>query len=83
MLRLMDYDAEQPRSQTHRIGDKFDKHRIMFRIKNKEKAIEFWQDFVMNKSKLIHEGCRQKVYLQKPEEVFVLYGNIKNEKNLK
>jgi hypothetical protein len=39
MLRLMDYDAENPRSQSHRPGEQSDKHRIMFRIKNKDKAI--------------------------------------------
>lgn len=42
-VRLMDYDVENPRYQTHnRMGEQFDKHRIMFRIKNNEKAIQFW-----------------------------------------
>lgn len=83
MARLMDYDAEEPRSQTHKFGEQFDKHRIMFRIKNKEKAIQFWKDFVLNKNKRIHEGCRHKVYLQKPEDVFVKYGDIEAEKYYK
>jgi hypothetical protein len=37
----------------------------------------------MNKSKRIHEGCRHKVYLQKPEELFVKYGDIEAEKYYK
>lgn len=63
MIRLMDYDAENPRSQSHRPGEQIDKHRIMFRIKNKEKAILFWKDFVLLRGKKIHEGCRHNVYL--------------------
>jgi hypothetical protein len=34
----------------------------------------------MSKNKRIHEGCRHKVYLQKPEEVFVKYGDIEADK---
>jgi hypothetical protein len=83
MERLKDYDAEQPRSQTHKIGSKFDKHRILFTIKAKEKAIQFWQDFVMDKSKRIHECCRHKIYLQMPEEVYIKYSDIEAEKLLK
>lgn len=79
----MDYDAIDPRFQTHRIGEQFDKHRVMFRIKIKEKAIQFWQDFVLRKGKRIHEGCRHNVYLQKPEEIFVKYGDIEAEKYYK
>lgn len=38
-LVLLDYDAGNIRTMTHRPGDLQDKHRILFTIKSKEKAI--------------------------------------------
>ncbi len=77
---LMDYDIENPRSMTHRQGDAQDKHRIMVTIKNKEKAIQFWRDFMVTKGKRIHEGCRHTIFLQKPAELFIRYGDSEAEK---
>lgn len=70
---LFDYDVTSFKSQTHYPGEQFDKHRILFTIKDKEKAIKFWQDY-MSKA-LFFEGCRYMAYLQKPEDLFVRYGD--------
>ena len=59
---LFDYDSVNFKSQTHYPNEQFDKHRILFTIKDKEKAIKFWQDYVINKTHFF-EGCRHIVYL--------------------
>ena len=71
---LIDYDISNFKSQTHYPAESFDKHRILFTIKDKEKAIKFWQDYVIDKKRYF-QGCRHIVYLQKPDEVFVRYGD--------
>ncbi len=59
---LFDYDIVNFKSQTHYPNEQFDKHRILFTIKDKEKAIKFWRDYVINKTHFF-EGCRHIVYL--------------------
>ena len=59
---LLDYDIVNFKSQTHYPNEQFEKHRILFTIKDKEKAIKFWLDYVITKSNFF-EGCKAVVYL--------------------
>jgi hypothetical protein len=59
---LFDYDIVNFKSQTHYPAEQFDKHRILFTIKDKEKAIKFWLDYVITKTHTF-EGCRNVIYL--------------------
>jgi hypothetical protein len=61
-MTLFDYDISNPKFQTHYPGEQFDKHRVLFTIKDKDKAIQFWQDFSVKVSHFF-EGCRHIVYL--------------------
>lgn len=49
----------------------------MFAIKNKEKALECYSTF--HNSKQSFEGAKTVLFLNKPEEIFVKYGDIKAE----
>ena len=76
---LFDYDVVNFKSQNHFPGETFDKHRILFTIKDKEKAIKFWEEYIIYKKKFF-EGARHQVYLQKPPEIFIRYGDQEAEK---
>jgi len=59
---LLDYDIVNFKSQTHYPNEQFEKHRILFTIKDKEKAIKLFVDYMINRSRSF-EGCKAIIYL--------------------
>lgn len=76
---LMEYDASNIRFQQFKPSEPKDRQRVFFVINNKEKAIKCYEDFSFNRDKVI-EGARFKIYLQKPEEILVKFGDIEAKK---
>lgn len=72
---LSNYEAISPRISF--LHDDRDKLRVMFRIKDKEKAKKCYQDFYQSYS--IIQGAKTFIFLIKPEELYVKYGDIEAE----
>lgn len=78
-FKLMDYNAENLRFQQHNRSEIVEKHRLFFIVKEKELSIKLWDD-LHDRSFHFHPEVKHIIYLSKPEELYVKYGDIEAAK---
>ena len=71
---ISSYDASDIRIHTLPDGKTGEKLRVLFNIKDKQKSIDCYKNFHESPSKMF-EGFRTVLFLIKPEDIFVKYGD--------